>query len=150
MVTNLDDSGPGSLREALSLIADGGTITFDPCLAGGTINLTSGQLTISSGVTIDASAVAPLTISAGGASRVLQVGAGVVVDINDVVIRDGSAAPQGGGILNSGTLSLDRVVVQDNTENSRRTGIVRPRRWWHLQRRGCDPEPHRQHGEPTT
>ncbi len=118
VVTNLDDSGPGSLREALSLIADGGAITFDPGLAGGTINLTSGQLAISSGVTIDASAVAPLTISAGGASRVLQVGAGVVVDINDVVIRDGSAAPQGGGILNSGTLSLDRVVVRDNTENS--------------------------------
>ena len=30
IVTNLDDSGPGSLREALALIADGGTITFDP------------------------------------------------------------------------------------------------------------------------
>ncbi len=117
-VTTLDDSGPGSLREALSLIADGGTITFDPSLAGGTINLTSGQLTISSGVTIDASAVAPLTISAGGASRVLQVGAGVVVDINDVVIRDGAAAPQGGGILNSGVLSLDRVVVTNNVQNA--------------------------------
>ena len=35
-VTTLDDSGPGSLREALALIADGGTITFDPGLAGGT------------------------------------------------------------------------------------------------------------------
>ena len=32
VVTNLDDSGPGSLREALALIADGGTITFDPSL----------------------------------------------------------------------------------------------------------------------
>ena len=30
VVTTLADSGPGSLREALSLIADGGTITFDP------------------------------------------------------------------------------------------------------------------------
>ena len=118
VVTSLDDSGPGSLREALSLIADGGTIRFDPSLSGGTIVLTSGQLTISSGVTVDASAVAPLTISAGGASRVLEVGAGVVVDINDVVIRDGVAAPQGGGILNRGVLSLDRVIVTDNTENS--------------------------------
>ena len=42
VVTNLDDSGPGSLREALALIADGGTITFDPALAGGTLTLTSG------------------------------------------------------------------------------------------------------------
>ncbi len=118
VVTTLNDSGPGSLREALGLIADGGTITFDPSLAGGTLVLTSGQLTISSGVTIDASAAAPVTISAGGASRVLQVGAGAVVNINDVVIRDGVAAPQGGGILNSGVLSLDRVVVTNNVENS--------------------------------
>ena len=66
VVTNLDDSGPGSLREALALIADGGTITFDPGLAGGTMTLTSGQLTIDSSVTIDASAAAPVTISGGG------------------------------------------------------------------------------------
>jgi beta-glucanase (GH16 family) len=117
VVTNLDDSGPGSLREALGVIADDGTITFDPGLAGGTMTLTSGQLTIDSSVTVDASAAAPVTISADGASRVLQVQAGAVVAMSDLVIRDGAAAPQGGGILNYGDLSLDRVVVTDNTEN---------------------------------
>jgi beta-glucanase (GH16 family) len=117
-VTTLADSGPGSLREALSLIADDGTITFDPALAGGTITLTSGQLLVDSGVTIDASAVAPLTISAGGNSRVIEVGAGAVVDINDVVISDGVAAPQGGGILNRGVLSLLRVVVTNNVQSA--------------------------------
>jgi hypothetical protein len=116
-VTNLDDGGPGSLREALGLIADGGTITFDPALVGGTLTLTSGQLTIDRSVTIDAPA-AGVTISAGGASRVFEVAAGAAVTIDDLVIRDGAAAPQGGGILNNGVLSLDRVVVTDNTENS--------------------------------
>ena len=38
--------------------------------------------------------------------------------MNDLVVADGAAAPQGGGILNLGTLNLDRVVVRDNTENS--------------------------------
>jgi hypothetical protein len=89
------------------LIADGGTITFDPALAGGTLTLTSGQLAIDSPVTIDASAAAFITISGGGASRVFLV-----------VIRDGAAAPTGGGILNFGDLSLERVVVTDNVENS--------------------------------
>ncbi len=116
-VTTLDDSGPGSLREALSLIADGGTITFDPGLAGGTISLTSGQLTIDRSVTIDASA-APVTISGGGSSRVMEIGAGITVAVNDVEIRDGAAAPRGGGILNNGVLSLDRVVVADNTQTA--------------------------------
>ena len=106
------------MREALALIANDGTITFDPGLAGGVLTLTSGQLAIDSSVTVDASAAAPVTISAGGASRVLQVAAGVVVAMNDLVIRDGAAAPQGGGILNYGDLSLDRVVVTDNVENS--------------------------------
>ncbi len=118
VVTNLDDSGPGSLREALSLIADGGTITFDPGLAGATLVLTSGQLEIDSSVTVDAAAAAPVTISAGGASRVVQIEAGAVVAMNDLIIRDGAAAPQGGGILNYGNLSLDQVVVTDNVENS--------------------------------
>jgi beta-glucanase (GH16 family) len=118
VVTNLADSGPGSLREALALIADGGTVTFDPGLAGGALTLTSGQITIDSSVTVDASAATPVTISAGGASRVVRVQAGAVVVMNDLVIRDGVAAQQGGGILNYGDLSLDGVVVTDNTENS--------------------------------
>ena len=117
VVTNLDDSGAGSLREALALIADGGTITFDPGLAGGTLTLTSGQLDIVRSVTIDAPA-GGVTISAGGRSRVIEVGAGLAVDIDDLVIRDGVAAPQGGGILNYGVLTLDNVVVTDNTESS--------------------------------
>jgi len=118
VVTNLNDSGSGSLREAIALIADGGTITFDPGLVGGTMTLTSGQLAIDSPVTIDASAAAFVTISGGGASRVIMVSDGVVVAMNDLIIRDGAAAPQGGGILNRGNLSLDRVVVTNNVENS--------------------------------
>ncbi len=123
VVTNLDDDGPGSVREALSLIADDGTITFDPSLAGGTLTLTSGELVVDTSVAVDASAAAPVTISAGGASRVVQIGPGVTVSMNDLVLRDGVAAPQGGGVLNFGELNLDRVTVTDNLENSTGTGF---------------------------
>jgi beta-glucanase (GH16 family) len=118
VVATLADGGAGSLREALGLIADGGTITFDPSLAGGTIALTSGQLNIDRSVTIDASAVPGLVVSGSNSSRVVQVAAGATVSMNDVVVTDGVGAPQGGGILNYGTLSLDRVVVTGNTESS--------------------------------
>ena len=118
VVTNLDDGGPGSLREALSIIADGGAVTFDPGLAGGTLTLTSGPLVLDRSVTVDASVAAPVTISGAGSSRVVEVVAGAVVSMNDLVVRDGVAGPIGGGVLNNGELSLDRVMVTANTENS--------------------------------
>ena len=117
-VTTLEDSGEGSLRQALTEVADAGTISFDPSLAGQTLTLTSGQLDVVGSVTIDGPDAGPVTISGGNTSRVVQVAAGTQVSMNDLVIRDGAAAPQGGGILNYGDLDLDRVVVTDNTENS--------------------------------
>jgi beta-glucanase (GH16 family) len=117
-VTNLDDSGPGSLREALALIADDGTITFDAGLAGGTLALTSGQLAVDSSVTIDGPRNDPITISGDGQYRVFQVAAGAAVSMDDLVISDGVGAPQGGGILNLGDLSLDRVLVTGNTQGA--------------------------------
>ncbi len=118
VVTTSADSGPGSLRAALAAIAPGGTITFAPALAGQTINLTSGQLAIERSVTVDALAAPGLTVSAGGLSRVVRVGASVDVILRGVTIRDGVASPQGGGVLNYGSLRLEQVVVRDNVENS--------------------------------
>ncbi|HEU0208269.1 MAG TPA: hypothetical protein VFQ78_04745 [Candidatus Udaeobacter sp.] len=45
-VTNTNDSGPGSLRQALADADDGDTITFDSALAGQTITLTTTELAI--------------------------------------------------------------------------------------------------------
>ena len=123
VVTTLADGGDGSLREALGDIADGGTITFDPGLAGGTIGLTTGQLLVDRDVVVDASAAPGLIVSGSGSSRVFQVDAGATVAINDVMIADGAAARQGGGVLNYGSLSRRVVVV---TTTPRRAPVRRP------------------------
>ena len=56
IVTSTDDSGPGSLRQALLDATAGDRITFAPALAGQTITLTSARLDIAfdqNGLTID-------------------------------------------------------------------------------------------------
>ena len=117
-VTTVADAGPGSLREALALIGDDGTISFDPSLAGQTITLSSGQLVVPRSLTIDGSAASTMTVSGADSSRVFEVAPGASATITDLVIRDGAAGPRGGGVLNNGTLTLERVVVTDNVENS--------------------------------
>ena len=125
-VTNLQDSGTGSLRAAVAEAnsnpgAD--VITFQKNLAG-TIVLTSGQLEINDALTIDGTGMSRLTISGNHASRVLQINPGVKVSIDDLTIADGRNTVQdnvgilvtrGGAILNDGgELNLTRVKMKNN------------------------------------
>ena len=118
-VTTLTDSGPGSLRAAIASTPPGGTVDFEPGLAG-RIELGS-TLEIDKDLRIDGPGARDLAISGMGATRVLHVfGAGNEVDIDDVTIRDGVTPdddPFGGGVLVTGGdgLRLTRVAVLDNT-----------------------------------
>src|SRR5437588_7437908 len=68
-VTNINDSGPGSLRDAIAAASDGDMIQFDPALKGQTITLTSGELFINNNLTITGPGPSQLTVkrsTAGG------------------------------------------------------------------------------------
>jgi beta-glucanase (GH16 family) len=116
VVTNTNDSGPGSLRDAIGRVAGGGLVTFDPGLAGGTVALTSGPLVIAGKeVTVDGSAAPGLAISGGGTDRVLIVDPGGAAAFKHLTLRDGYGWDLAGGILNNGTLILDHAWVTANT-----------------------------------
>src|SRR5258708_31332019 len=52
IVTNTNDNGPGSLRQALADAVDGDTIQFVSALNGQTIYLANGQLVINNSITV--------------------------------------------------------------------------------------------------
>lgn len=121
VVTNNSDRGPGSLRQAIVDSQVGGTIIFAAGLSGATITLATGQLVIDKDLTIDASALAePVTIDANGAvtnHRVLETKNSARVVLDSLVLTGGNpgSSVNGGGILNGGTLTLNRCTVSDNS-----------------------------------
>jgi len=116
-VTTTADDGPGSLRQALAEAAPGDTIVLQTT---GTITLTGGALAITKDLAIAGPGASMLTIDAGGASRVFEVGSvwlSVSATISGVTIANGAAA-SGGGILNDGTLTLAGVTLTGHTASN--------------------------------
>ncbi len=113
-VTNTADSGAGSLRKAISTVCAGGTITFADTLAGQTITLLSGPLTLGKNVTIDAAAAPGLSLHGNNTDRVLVVNAGTTATVKHLILTGGYGWQLAGGILNNGTLTLDHVTVTGN------------------------------------
>src|ERR1043166_3440871 len=64
-VTNTNDSGPGSLRQALIDANNGDTINFDSSLKGEAVPLTSAELAINKNITINGLGAEFLAVSRG-------------------------------------------------------------------------------------
>src|SRR5438874_5720810 len=108
-VTNTNDSGPGSLRQALADASDGDTINF---AVTGTIGLTSGELLVGTSITISGPGAANLAVNGNATSRVFHIGSGRTVTISGLTVTNGNANKQtvldGGGIYNDhATLTLN-------------------------------------------
>ncbi|SPE54390.1 hypothetical protein SBV1_1860038 [Verrucomicrobia bacterium] len=127
VVTNLNDSGPGSLRQAIAAAAPGDTVSFG---VTGTITLTSGELLVTNDLIILGPGAANLAISANTNSRVIEISSNASVTVLDLTICDGHArdgangtsnAPAGGegsgggGICNAGDLALSQCVISNCT-----------------------------------
>jgi hypothetical protein len=113
-VTNTNDSGAGSLRQAIISAAAGDTIQFAAAVTG-TITLTSGALNVNKNLTIQGPGANMLAVSGNNASKVFIISAGVTVSISGLTVQNGTGnAPAGSGIENSGNLTLTAAAVINN------------------------------------
>ena len=123
---NDPNSGVTTLRDAINQ-ANGDTgedlIVFDRSLFsnGQTISLNLGELDITHNLDI----IAPrdsltgadlVTVSGNNASRVFEIEKGATVNLDGLIVADGFVKNNnGGGIKNSGTLTLDSSIVRNNS-----------------------------------
>jgi hypothetical protein len=122
LVTNTNDSGAGSLRQAiLDANAAPGVQSINFNLPPGTQTITlQSQIEVTNdGVNIfgDNANGTLLEISGGGTTRLFSFAAGISCSLNGLTLRDGVASGGRGGAILMGrgtTLSLDRVVVTGN------------------------------------
>jgi hypothetical protein len=128
-VTNLYDSGPGSLRnEVLYANAYGGTVNFAPSLAGSTLVLTGGEINIFNSVTIDGDingdGTPDITISGNNASRIFEVTANnKSVTLSGLVLTNGYVGTDNGGAL-AVTGTGDNVTVRNSRLTNNTAGYV--------------------------
>lgn len=128
-VTNTNNSGAGSLRQAIIDASDGDKIIFAAGL-NGTIQLTS-ALPIDKTLTINGPGANVLGVAGRDQptqSRVFSIFAGNVVRITDLRISNGFSSGAGGGVTveAGGNLTLNNCLISGNTAESAGGVFVAP------------------------
>jgi len=123
-VTNTDDSGPGSLRQAIfdAFGKPDQVIHFDPSIAGKTIVLSS-HLKVASAVTIEGPVPQGMTISGDLSNRVFEVFDGANLVLRNLSIVNGRDDQGGGMNIVDSKVLLDHVLVANNESASNGGGI---------------------------
>ena len=114
VVMNLNDSGAGSLRNAIATEPAGGTITFN---LSGTITLAT-ELVVNKALTIDGTGQ-NIAISGNNATRVMRIEDATPatftnVTLKSIIIENGRSVTDGAGIQSFENLTLDGVTVRNN------------------------------------
>ena len=122
-VTNTNDSGPGSLRQAIADANSSDTITFDSGILPGTITLTTGRLNINKDLTIQGPGASDLAIDGNNASRVFTICCDIAVTITGLTIQNGFTGGNGGGIANLAILAITNSTISGNSSRMGGGGI---------------------------
>ncbi|NJL74977.1 MAG: T9SS type A sorting domain-containing protein [Saprospiraceae bacterium] len=112
IVTNTNDSGVGSLREAVACTPAGGTIIFDAAINGLPIKLTSGEININKNLTFkgngQSNTIIDGSMDVGNNSRLFNINNNAAVEFRDMTF-------QHGGGVNSNEQGAAMVIANETS-----------------------------------
>jgi len=117
LVMNTNDSGAGSLRQAVADAAPGDTIMFNPSLAGQAITLAS-YLQLNKNLIIDGSGLLPQVTIGGGYGITVTGSAEVVLSNLTIADNNGALSVGGGGdltVMNSNLINNHGATITANS-----------------------------------
>jgi len=126
IVTNINDSGPNSLKEAINCAADGATITIHNSLSDYSIFIQDNPITINKNMTIISNATQPTFINATNVQRVFEVESNATLNLKHLNLVGGQAN-NGNVIQNEGHAILQHIevfncIINPFPENPRLSG----------------------------
>ncbi len=121
-VTNLDDSGPGSLRDVISCMSSGEIVTVNPSLYGNSIKLNS-QISITKDVIMALPGSNTIDISTVGSGPLFLILSDASLELDQVTLTSGTSS-NGSAIINIGSLILHDVEVLPNANNSSPSSLI--------------------------
>lgn len=124
-VTNTNDAGPGSLRQALADATPDATITFATGLAGATISLQT-PLAFAAPLTIEGPPDGGITLDGRGVVQVLDIASGPsaasTATLRNLTVTNGRAVA-GGGIRSAAALQVEHTTISGNVATGSGGGI---------------------------
>ena len=112
-VTNINDTGAGSLRDKLDQACPCDTITFAPSLAGESVELISRALRLDKPIVIDGALASPLTLEIENYNAAIHVHPGISAELHNLIIKDIEDGPLTPMIMitNCGKLTLNQISI---------------------------------------
>src|SRR5260221_10199435 len=123
-VSTISNAGAGSLRDTVACAVAGQTVTFAGGLANQTILLTTGEITLTKGLTIDGSGAPGVKIDGGNLSRIFNITTTLPVTLTPLTLQRGATGANGGAITAVSTgLLLNGTTVLSSTATGNGGGV---------------------------
>jgi hypothetical protein len=107
-----------TIAAAIAAASPGDTISIQDAVHS------EANITVDRDLTIQGQGAANTAVDGGGGGTIFTIDSGITVAIQNITVRNGSSSADGGGIVNSGTLTISNSTLSGNFSSSNGGGLA--------------------------